>query len=147
MAMAETLKGRLRAELNAARRDRDRERTVVLTTTLSELRNLEIELGREASDDDVLTVVGRAIKRRREAAEQMRAGNRPELAEKEEREAGVLAAYLPEPLSESAVRALVREAMAAGAADVGAVMKRVMPELKGRFDGREANRIVREELG
>lgn len=145
--MTETLKERLRAELNAARRERDRERTVVLTTTLSEMRNLEIELGHEASDDDVLTVVGRAIKRRREAAEQMRAGNRPELAAKEDREAAVLAAYLPEPLTESAVRALVREAMAGGAKDVGAVMGRVMPKLKGRFDGREANRIVREELG
>lgn len=144
--MAENLKERMRADLNTARRNRDRDGTVLLSMTLSEVRNREIEVGRELSDDEVVQVVASAIKRRREAAEQMRAGARPELAEKEEREIDLLAPYLPPPLSEAAVRELVRQAITAGASDVGAVMRRIVPEIKGRFEGREANRIVREEL-
>jgi uncharacterized protein YqeY len=141
-----TLKQRLQADANEARRARDRERTGVLTMTLAEVKNREIELGGEAGDEEVLEALTRAIKRRREAAEQMRAGGRVELAEKEEREAELLTSYLPAQLSEAEVRALVREAIGAGAESMGAVMGRVMPRLKGRFDGREANRLVREEL-
>ncbi len=145
--MSETLKERLRADLNSARRARDRERTTLLTSTLSEVRNREIEAGSDATDADVVAVVGKAIKQRRESAEQMRAGGRPELAEKEEREAELLSGYLPEQLSEDEVRAMVRDAIAGGAGDIGSVMGRLMPRIKGRFDGREANRVAREELG
>ncbi|HEY8469996.1 MAG TPA: GatB/YqeY domain-containing protein [Longimicrobiales bacterium] len=145
--MAAELKERIRADLNAARRERDRLRTELLTTTLSDIRNREIELGHELSDEETIEVISRAIKRRQEAAEQMRAGKREELAEKEEREAALLSAYLPPPLDEAEVRALVREAIAGGAKSIGEVMGRIMPRIKGRFDGREANRIVREELG
>ncbi|HSJ14035.1 MAG TPA: GatB/YqeY domain-containing protein [Longimicrobiales bacterium] len=145
--MTDTLKGRLREDLNGARRERDKLRTMVLTTTLSELKNREIELGREAEETDVVDVVNRAVKRRREAAEQMRAGGREELALKEEQEAVLLMAYLPRGLTEAEVRALARAAVADGADSVGAVMSRLMPAIKGRFDGREANRIAREELG
>jgi uncharacterized protein len=141
------LSDRLRSDLNSARRERDRLRTVVLSTTLSEVRNREIELGRQATDADVLEVVGRALKRRREAAEQIRAAGRPEMADREEAEAVLLAAYMPAQLTEDEVRAFVRDAVAAGASNVGAVMAVVMPKVKGRFDGRETNRIVREELG
>ncbi|MGH7482717.1 MAG: GatB/YqeY domain-containing protein [Longimicrobiales bacterium] len=140
------LKERLKADVDAARRARDRERTGLLSMTLAEVRNREIELGREATDADVLELIGRAIKRRREAAEQMRVGDRAELAEREEREAEALTGYLPAQLDEADVRELVRDAIADGAADIGAVMGRIMPHLKGRFDGREANRIAREEL-
>jgi len=145
--MGESLKERLRTELNSARRERDRFRTLLLTTLLSEVRNREIELGRDAGDEDVIEVVGRAIKRRREASEQMRAGGRVDLAEKEERESEALAVYLPPPLGEAEVRALVREAVAAGATSIGEVMRAIMPRIKGSFDGKEANRIAREELG
>jgi len=145
--MAKTLKERIRSDLNVARRERDRHRTVLLTTLLSDIRNREIELGHELNDAETVEVVSRAIKRRQEAAEQMRAGKRHDLAEKEEQEAALLAAYLPPPLDEAQVRALVREAIQAGAKSVGDVMGRIMPQIKGRFDGKEANRIVREELG
>jgi uncharacterized protein YqeY len=143
--MAEPLKTRLQSDLNLARKSRDRGRTLLLSTTLSELKNFEIETGRDAGDDDATQVVTRAIKRRREAADQMRA-TRPELAEKEEAEAEILKAYLPEGLSEEQVRAIIREAIAAGATQMGPLMGQVMPKLKGRFDGKEANRLVREEL-
>ncbi|MHB1168753.1 MAG: GatB/YqeY domain-containing protein [Longimicrobiales bacterium] len=145
--MADSLKDRLRDDLNAARRERDKARTLVLGTTLSEVRNREIELGHDAKDEDVQQVVQRAVKRRREAAEQMRSGNREDLAAREDQEAELLAKYLPAQLSEEEVRGFVKEAIAAGADNVGAVMGRIMPRIKGVFDGREANRIVREELG
>ena len=146
--MAEpTLKERVRADLNDARRQRDKLRTLVLTTFLADVRNREIELGREAGDADVQALLTRAVKRRHEAAEQMRGGGREELAQKEEQEAALLQAYLPAALSEAEVRGFIREAVAAGAADLGAVMKAVMPKVKGRFDGRELNRLVRKALG
>jgi uncharacterized protein YqeY len=145
--MSETLRDRLREDLNAARRERDKARTLLLTTTLSEVKNREIDLGRPATDAEVIDVVGRAIKTRREAAEQIRAGGRAELAEKEEREAVALGAYMPEQLGEAEVRVIVRELVAGGAANLGAVMGGLMPHIKGRFDGKEANRIAREELG
>jgi len=145
--MPDTLKDTIREDLNAARRERDKPRTMVLTTLLAEIRNKEIDLGRELADGDVHAVVTTAIKRRREAAEQMRAGAREELALKEEQEAAQLQAYLPPQLTEDDVRAMVREAIAGGAKDLGTVMKALTPKTKGLFDGRELNRIVREEIG
>ena len=144
--MAEALKTRIQSDLNRARKDRDRGRTLVLSTTLSELKNREIELGRDASDDDAILVITRGIKQRRESAEQMRSGTRPDLADNEEAEAEILKGYLPEALSEDHVRVMIREALAEGADNMGAVMGRLMPRLKGRFDGREANRLVQNEL-
>lgn len=145
--MAEPLKERIRTDLNAARRSKDRLRTTVLSTLLSEIRNREIDEGREATDEDVIGVVAKAIKQRHEAAEQMRSAGRSELAEKEEREAEILDPYTPESMSEDQVREIVREAIAGGADNMGAVMGQLMPRIKGRFEGSEANRIVREELG
>src|SRR4051794_20473010 len=144
--MPGTLKDTIRDDLNAARRERDKLRTLVLTTFLSEIRNKEIDVGHELADADVHGVATTAIKRRREAAEQMRAGGREELAQKEDAEAVILQAYLPPQLGEPEVRAMVRESIAAGAKDIGGVMKAVSPRTKGQFDGREPNRIAREEL-
>lgn len=138
---------RLRADLNSARRERDKLRTAVLTMTLSEIKNRQIELGREPTDEDATDVVGRAIKKRREAAEQIRAVGRTDLADKEEQEAALLLAYMPAQLSEAEVRQLVKDSIAGGAGNIGAVMGAIMPRVKGRFDGKETNRIVREELG
>lgn len=146
--MAESgLLERIRADLNAARKERDRLRTDTLGMLLSEAQNRRIEKGAELVDDDIVALLTTAVKRRREAAEQMRAGGREELAEREEAEAEVLQDYLPKQLTEDEVRELVREAIAGGAADIGGVMKAVMPRVRGRFEGRELNRIVREELG
>ncbi len=140
------LKTRLQNDRNEARKSREKLRTLVLSTTLSELRNREIELGREAEDSDVLTVITKAVKRRKEAAALMRSGSRNELAEKEEAEAEMLSVYLPEALSEDEVRQIVQDIVGEGLREMGPVMGRLMPRLKGRFDGKEANRIVREVL-
>jgi uncharacterized protein YqeY len=144
--LSSQLKARLRSDLNEARKSRDRLRTLVLSTTLSDLRNREIEMGGEVDDGGVVEVLAKAVKRRKEAAEQMRAGGREELAQKEEAEAKILGEYLPRALSEEEVREMVREILAGGPRELGPVMGRLMPRLRGRFDGKEANRIVREEL-
>lgn len=141
------LKDRLRTDLNGARRNRDKERTLVLSTVLSEVRNREIDAGAALDDDGVLGVLAKAIKQRKDAAAQMREGGRPELAENEEGQARLLQAYLPPELTEDEVRELVREIVKEGAAHVGAVMSQLMPRIRGRFDGKAASRIVREELG
>lgn len=144
--MTAPLKKKLQADLNEARKAREKLRTLVLSTTLSDLRNREIEMGAEADDSEVLSILTRAMKRRKEASEQMRAAGRDELADREETEAELLSAYLPEGLSQDEVRGMVREIMAEGVREMGPLMGRLMPRLKGRFDGKEANRIVREEL-
>jgi uncharacterized protein YqeY len=141
-----SLQQQLREALNAARKGRDRARTVLLTSTLSEIRNREIELRREADDEVVREVIARGIKQRKESAEQMRAGKREDLASQEEAEAVALAAFLPPPMSEDEVRSIVRELRAGGVSQVGPMMGQLIPRIRGRFDGKEANRIVREEL-
>jgi len=137
---------RLRADLTAARKERDKLRTLVLSTAISEVRNKEIDSRTEIDDDGVVQVLSKGIKQRKDAADQMRAAGREELAATEESQSKVLAEYLPEGLSEDEVRALVRQAIADGADQMGALMGRIMPQIRGRFDGKEANRIVREEL-
>ena len=144
--MANSLKEKVRSDLNQARKDRDKHRTVLLTTILSDIKNREIELMRDATDTEIVEVVNRGIKRRKEAAEQMRAGSRVELAEKEEEEARQLSAYLPEQLTEDDVRVLIREAIAGGATAAGPIMGKIAGKIKGRFDGKAANRLVQEEL-
>ena len=142
-----SLKSRIKADLNDARRSRDKLRTRVLSTVLADLKNREIDARTELDDGAVEAVLTKAIKMRRDAAQQMRAAGREELATGEDTEALVLVRYLPPQLAEDDVRALIREAIAAGADNMGVVMGRVMPQLKGRFDGKEANRLVREALG
>jgi uncharacterized protein len=142
----ESLKDKIRSDLNTSRRERDRLRTSVVSMMLADIRNREIELGHDVTDADVTALVMTSIKRRREAADQMRAGGREELAAKEEQEAELLQRYLPPQLTEAEVREIVRAAIAGGAGDLGSVMKTIMPKVKGLFEGRELNRIVREEL-
>ena len=144
--MPSDLKLRVQADLNEARKQRDKARTLVLSTLLSEIRNKEIDGRVDADDDAVIQVISRGIKQRKDASRQMRDAGREELAAIEDAQAEVLGEYLPKGLSEDEVRALVRAAIAAGANQMGPLMARVMPELRGRFDGKEANRIVREEL-
>ena len=145
--MSHELKNRLRSDLTSARKDRDKLRTLVLSTLLADVHNREIELGAELSDDQTIKVLSRGIKQRKDAASQMRAAGRDELANGEEAQLTVLSEYLPEGMSEDEVRVLVRAAIEDGVDQMGMLMGRVMPQIRGRYDGREANRIVREELG
>ncbi len=145
--METSLKETLRADLNAARRARDKVRTLVLSTTLAELRNREIETGSALDDEGVRSVLVRAIKQRQDAAAQMIRGGRRELADREAEQEQVLRGYMPPDLSAEDVRDMVRGIVDGGATHIGAVMSALMPQIRGRFDGRTASAIVREELG
>ena len=144
--MSEPLKSKLEDELNRARKARDRLRTTVLSSTLAELKNKEIETRRPADDEMVREVLAKAVKQRHEAASQMRDAGREELASREEEEAAMLGEFLPPPLTEAQVREMVRELAAAGPSQMGAIMGALVPRIRGRFDGKEASQIVREEL-
>lgn len=141
------LQDRLAAELTAARKAQDKPLTLLLGTILADTRNREIELKRDLTDDDVVDVLRKGVKKRRESMEAYEKAGRAELAATEAAEVAMLDRYLPASASEDDVRAAVREAIAAGAKGVGPVMGAVMPKFKGRADGGMINRVVREELG
>ena len=141
-----TLLARLQADQAAARRAQEKDRVLLLGMVISELKNREIELRRDATDDDTTDVIRKAIKKRRESVELYRKAGRNDLADKEHGEATALETYLPAQVDPEAIRAAVRAAMAGGASTIGAVMGRVLPEFKGRADGGTINTIVREVL-
>jgi len=137
---------RLRAAMNEARKHRDPTRTLLLSTILADLKNREFELHHPPSDDEAADVVRRGIKRRREAAEQYAAAGRQDRAAAELAEVKILEEFLPPAVDPEEIRRAVREAIAAGAKDLGKVMGQVMPQFKGRADGKLVNEIAREEL-
>ena len=136
----------LRAALNAARKSQDKARALVLGTILANLKNRELELGRNPTDDEVVEVIRKGIKLRREAAEQFSAAQRGDLADVERNQIKVLEEFLPPAVDPAEIRAAARAAIAAGATDLGRVMSAVMPKFKGRAEGKLINEIVREEL-
>ena len=137
---------RLQADLVTARKAQDKPRTLLLGTILSDVKNRRIELQRDPTDDDVVDVLRKGIKRRRESVEMYVNGGRAELADKERAEATAIEQYLPAQVSDDELRAAVRAAVAGGAATIGAVMGKVMPQFKGRAEGGAINAIAREEL-
>lgn len=128
----------------------DSRRTQTLRMAMSAAHNRRIELQRDLTDEEVTEVLSRQVKQRRESIEAFRAGGREERAADEEAEAAILTEYLPEQLSAEDVEALVRETIATtGAtspADLGRVMGRVAPLVKGRADGRMVSDLVRRLL-
>lgn len=145
--MMSQLLARLQSDLTTARKAQDKAQVLLLGTIIADVRNREIELKRDATDDDVIDVVRRGMKKRRESIEMYDKGNRADLARVERAEVEALAAYLPAAVSDEEIRNAVVSAIAAGAANVGAVMGKVMGQFKGRADGAAINAIVREELG
>lgn len=132
--------------MNAARKGQQKDRTLVLGTIIANLKNREIDLRRPANDDEVVEVVRKGIKIRREAIEQYTAGGRQDLADAELAQIKVLEEFLPPAVDPEEIRVAVRAAITAGAKDVGKVMGQVLPRFKGRTDGKIVNQIVREEL-
>lgn len=141
---------RLSAEIKAAMKSGDRTRLATMRLLATSVRNREVELGHDLSEEEFLEVVSREAKRRRESIDAFERGDRPELAEKERAEAAVLEAYLPQQLSEEEVRAAIEEAIGATGADapgeVGKVMAWIMARHRGRVDGSRVNALARERL-
>jgi uncharacterized protein YqeY len=143
--MSELL-ARLQGDLNSARKSQDKPGTLLLSTVLSEIKNKKIELKREPADAEVIDVLRKSIKRRRESIEMYTKGARQDLADKEMAEATALEKYLPAQVGDAELRAAVKAAIAGGATQIGAVMGKVLPQFKGRADGSAINAIAREEL-
>jgi uncharacterized protein YqeY len=146
MADVADLAATLRAALVSARKSQNKDRTLVLSTILANLKNRELELQRSVTADDVVDVVRKGIKLRREAVEQYTKAGRQDLADIEAAQIRVLEEFLPAQADAGEIRAAVRDAIAAGARDIGKVMGAVLPRFKGRADGKVVNQIVREEL-
>ena len=151
-----TLKSRLQEDLTAAIKERDEVRSATLRLTLSAITKEEVagKQSRELSDAEVLKVITREVKKRKEAAEAFEKGGRPEAAARERAEGEVLAAYLPKQLEDDELAALVaeaiKEAAAAGAEGpraMGAVMRIVNPKVAGRAEGGRVAAEVRRQLG
>ena len=143
--MSELL-ARLTGDLNSARKSQDKAGTLLLSTVISEVKNKKIELQRDPVDTDVVDVIRKSIKRRRESIEMYTKGGRQDLADKEQSEATALEKYLPAQVSDDELRAAVKAAIAGGANQIGAVMGKVLPQFKGRAEGGTINAIAREEL-
>ncbi len=149
------LKDRLRADLTTAMKSRDELRASTLRMVLTAVTNLEVagKQARELSDDDIIGVLSTEAKKRREASTAFADGGRQESAERELAEAAVIADYLPAPLTDEEVSALVAETIASlGVADegmkaMGRVMGVVTPQVKGRADGGAVAAEVRRQLG
>jgi len=149
------LKDQLRTDLTASMKARDQLRSSTLRMALTSISNAEVagSEAKELSDDEVLTILGSEVKKRREAAEAFTQGNRAELAEKELAEAEILSAYLPEQLSAEEIAAIVTAAVEqTGAAGegmkaMGKVMGVVTQQTKGRADGGAVAAEVKRQLG
>lgn len=146
MAELAPLLVRIQDELTAARRAQRKDEVLLLGTVLAEVRNRELDASKPLTDADIIDVVRKAIKRRRESQQLYESGGRPELAAQEAAEATQLERYLPPAVSEDEIRAAVVAAIAGGAANIGAIMGRVMPQFKGRADGTVINAIAAREL-
>ena len=148
-----TLKARLQNDLTTAIKGRDELTAATLRMALAAITTEEVagKQARQLSDDEVVTVLGREARKRREAAEAFSSGGRPERAERELAERRVLDTYLPAQLSDDELRAVVTAAIAdtgaSGPRAVGQVMKMVTPQVKGRAEGSRVAAEVRSQLG
>ena len=147
------LKKKLQGELRESMLARDVLKTSVLRMLLSALNYYEIQkggAGYEATDEDVLAVIQKEAKQRRDSIVEFKKANRQELVEKETKELEMLKVYLPQQMSEEEIKTLVKEAISqAGAktiADMGKVMGTLMPKVKGKADGGMVSKIARESL-
>jgi hypothetical protein len=145
-----TLRQRLKDDITAAMRSGEALRRDTLRMAENAIYNAEKRDRRTYTDDEVAAVLAKEVKTRRESVEAFRAGNREDLAGKEEREIAILSDYLPTQLTDDEVEALVGEAIAAtGAAtsrDMGRVMGWLSPRTKGRADGRRVSELVNRRL-
>jgi uncharacterized protein YqeY len=144
------LKEQLDADLKSAMRDKDVLKLSVVRMLKSAVKYREIELMKPLDDVGVLAVIASEVKRRRDSVEQYKAGNRQDLADKEEAEIKILQAWLPQQLGEDELRAKVDEAIkktgAQGPKDMGAVMKALLPEVQGKAEGKAVSDMVKARL-
>ncbi len=146
-----TLKSRVQNDMREALKAGDRERLKVLRMLLAGIKQIEIDERREVDDARVLSVLEKMVKQRRDSVRQFREAGRADLADLEHAEIAVLEQYLPEPLAEEELNALIdrtiAECGAQGIRDMGKVMGRLKPQVQGRADMSAVGAKVKERLG
>jgi uncharacterized protein YqeY len=149
--MSSPLLDTLLADIKAAMKAQDRETLDALRMLHAQIKDATTNLGKDPTDGDVVTVVAKAMKQRADSVQQFRAAGRNDLADKEEREMAALRKYQPQQMERAEIEALVgkviAETGAQGKKDMGKVMQALMPQVKGRSDGKLVNEIVQAKLG
>jgi uncharacterized protein YqeY len=144
------LKARLEADMRSAMKAKEKERLSVLRMILSDIKNQEIKEQKSLEEKTVLSLLSKTAKMRRESIAQFREGGREDLVQKETEELEFVLEYLPTQLSTEELREIIQKAItgagAASAKEMGAIMKKVMPEVAGRADGKQIQEMVREIL-
>jgi len=147
-----TLKEQIQKDMIEAMKAKEEIRLGALRMVKAEIMKFEVSgtEKKEIKDDEVIQLIGKQIKQRDDAAQQFKAGNRPELAEKEEKEAEILKKYLPEQMSPEEVKKIIEDTIkelgATSKADMGKVMGAIMPKVKGKADGKLINSLVQQLL-
>jgi len=140
----------LNHDMKQAMKDKSALKLSVIRMVKATIKNEEIKLGRDLSDDEVLTILTRELKQRRDSLHEFEKAGREDLATKTRDEMDIILAYMPAQLSEEEIRQIIREAVVAVGAtskkEMGKVMGAIMPKVKGKADGNLVQRIVSEEL-
>lgn len=147
---SDSLRDRIEAAMRDSMRARDQQRTETLRMVMAAAHNRRIALGRELTDEEVIEVLTRQVKQRRESIEMYVAAGRDDRAQLEQAEAAILAEFLPAQMDEAEIedlaRAAIAETGASSPAEMGRVMGRVSPQTKGRADGKAVSEVVRRLL-
>ena len=146
-----TIKDQLTEAMKTAMREKQKERLGTIRLMLADFKRIEVDERIEISDERALVILDKMVKQRRDSATQYEDANRPELAEKENFEIDVIQEFLPQPLTEDEITALIEEAVAAtgaeGMQDMGKVMGQLKPKLQGRADMGAVSQLIRDRLG
>ncbi|WP_025028212.1 GatB/YqeY domain-containing protein [Caldalkalibacillus mannanilyticus] len=140
----------LNSDMKQAMKDKEKKKLSVIRMLKSSLQNEQINLGRELTEDEMLTVLTREMKQRRDSLQEFQKADRDDLADGVQEEINVLTKYMPQQLSEDEIRQLVAETIAqvgaSSKADMGKVMGALMPKVKGKADGALVNKLVQQLL-
>ncbi len=146
------LKTTIEEKLKAAMKQGDGAVTSLMRMLLSQFHNREIEKRAKSgasalSEEEMLDVLGKELKKRKESIELFKRGNREDLARKEEWEASIIGDFLPPPIKEEEIETLVKKIITQGASDFPSVMREAMKDMKGRVDGTLVSTIIKKQLG
>jgi hypothetical protein len=143
------LKERIEQDLKQALKSREQARASILRLLLAEIHNQEIAK-KKLTEDDILAVLGQSVKKHQDSITQFRAGSREDLATREEEELKIIKSYLPKPLTTEELKRIISEVVSQekpeGMQDFGRVMQKLMPQVKGRADGKTVSELLKEEL-
>lgn len=145
-----SLSDRLNEDMKQAMKSQDKFRLSVIRMIRSAIKNIEIDQRKALDDDEVLDILNREIKQRRDSLQEFNKAGRDDLANQAEAEIAVIADYLPQQFTEEEVKVLVQQTIqetgASSKADMGKVMSALMPKVKGRTDGKLVNQLVLQAL-